>query len=163
MIDELRRRSLAILIVMIFFLPFWITIGKGLIFGVMGWMAIIFLFTVAPALLVVLTIFYVLLRTRRDVKSSKRVGLIDVLLLIALYVSIFAGSIFAVDGGDTKESINSVATKNFGMDTVTNDIYASIFFELTFLILIACFVVFIYEAVKKRAIVKAHKKKPKQK
>ena len=162
MINELKRRSLAILIVMIFFLPFWITIGKGMVFGVIGWVAIISLFTVAPALLVTLVIFYILLRTRRDVRSSKHVGAFDAFLLIALYVTIFLGSIFTVDGGDTKESINSVATK-FGMDEQTNDILAVIFVLSTTLIFLACFVVFIYEAVKKRAITRVPQSKRKQK
>lgn len=141
-----------LLILMMFTLPLWVTFGKGLIFGVGGWLALISIFTIAPALFVVFLIFALLLMTRKDVIESRRLGVFDSVLLLILYLSIFLFSIFVVDGGDTPESVDSVMSKyNFVSQSLSGQL-SEIFMLSSVLLIIVGFVIFIFEAMKRAAI-----------
>ena len=148
---KLNRAGLAILMCMVFFLPFWLTFGRGLL-GSGGWMTIMYIFTYAPMLLVGLLAVWFLLRFRADVRETKSIGSLDSIVLLALYVSIFLHGIFLLDGGDTPDSVNSVAMHVFGMDKSTSDALDTMFASLCILLFVVTLVLCIVEFRKKRAI-----------
>jgi hypothetical protein len=144
--------GLIILRIMSVLLPIWLTIGKSMIFGVGGWMSLVYMFTIAPAIFVIFWIFYTFIALRKDVIELRSIGLIDSVILAGLYVSIFLHGFFLVDGGDTKESVNSVASKHFGLTHEMSSEYSGLLMAIAFALFVAGFIVFIYELIKKRAI-----------
>lgn len=124
---------------MIFVLPFWLTFGRAA-FGSVGWMTLIYLFTVAPGLLVAMIIITVLIRTKRDVKASRMVTDVEAWLLLILYVGVVLHGFFLVDGGDsdTAGSIKSVATEVFGQGFEdASSVLAIVFFLVSLAPLVA--------------------------
>lgn len=115
-------------------------------------MAIIMLFTVAPFLVIALLALFGILHVRPEIRKTKRAGLLDSILLLCFYVSTVLFSLFLVDGGDTKESINSVATKYFGLSDTLSGVLSIVFFCTSVGLLLALFIVFITEAVTKRSL-----------
>jgi hypothetical protein len=111
--NKLRRFIRISLVPMIFVLPLWITIGRSL-FGVGGWDVLFTFFIVAPILLISMLVIGLLISGRSDVKASGLVSPLDARLLTALYLSIFIFGFFLVGGGDTEESVKSVATQLLG-------------------------------------------------
>lgn len=146
------RFNILLLAVMSFFLPFWLTIGKSMLFGIGGWVGLAYIFTVAPAIFVILWLLFILLALRKDVRETNSIGIVDTLLLYALYITIFAHGIFLVDGGDTQESVNSIATKYFGITHQTSSILSVVLMVVFFALILICFSLFIYEMATKRAI-----------
>lgn len=150
--NTVNRYGLRLLAAMSFLLPIWLTVGKGMIFGVGGWVSLIYMFTLAPAIFAVLWLFFLLLYLRKDVKATRSIGTVDSILLLSLYVSIFLHGFYLLDGGDTKESVNSVASKHFNVSQELSSEYSGAFVALFSSLMFACLLVFIYEIIKKRAI-----------
>lgn len=93
----------------------WIIVGKSL-FGAVGWLTAIMLFTVAPFLLVYGAVLWAVVKVR-----NKRSGYIMSrtlhLLVIALLVILFVFGFTIIDGGDTKDSGMSALTSIFGINS----------------------------------------------
>lgn len=145
----LQRHSILILQILAFVLPLWLTIGRSF-FGSGGWMTLIYIFTVAPFLFVFLFILSVLLIKRYDVRLTKLVSPADVVLLLGVYVSTFLHGFFLVDGGDTQESVNSVASKYFGFSHDISQVLSNTFFALAAILLLACVILFTAELIRNR-------------
>lgn len=95
---------------MILFLPFWLTIGRMLL-GVGGWGIFFYIRVAVPALLVILPIIAYM-----AIVSTPKGGIrgYNAVVLWVTYALIFLQGFFAVDGGDTEESVGSVASHLFG-------------------------------------------------
>lgn len=133
---------------MVFIMPLWLIIGRAM-FGSFGWGTIIYFFTVAPILLISLLILGFLVKTRKAADGKSYLGLVDSSLLTMLYATVFLHGFFLVDGGDTEESLNSVATKILGKSfQSTSEALGEIFYYLAALLLAITFIVFIFERVK---------------
>jgi hypothetical protein len=150
--NNLNRYGLLLLGIMSVLLPVWLTIGKSLFFGVGGWLALIYMLTVAPAIFIIFWIFFVLLALRKDVRATRAVGTVDTILLSAIYISVFFHGFFLIDGGDTKESLNSVASKHYNMAHELSQEYSMIFLAISTLLILVSFVVFTYKIIKQNTI-----------
>jgi len=146
------RSHILLLVAMSIFLPFWLTIGKSMLFGIGGWVGLAYIFTVAPAIFVIFWLFLMLLTLRKDTILTNSIGIVDARLLLALYTSIFAHGIFLVDGGDTAGSLNSIATKYFGITLELSSVLSGVFLVASSVLILACLSLFIYEMITKRAI-----------
>lgn len=134
---------------MAFFLPFWLTFGRGML-GSSGWGTLLSLFFVTPALLVTLVVFALLVKIRRPFDSKPVLGMVDSILFTVLYVSVFAVGFFFVDGGDTPESLASVATNIFGRGfQQISEILSGVFYDLSLILLLVLFIILVYERVKR--------------
>jgi hypothetical protein len=111
--DKLRRWIWRLQIPMILLVPAWLIVGRGLL-GSVGWISLILLITVVPVLLVVTTVQTVLVMVRKDVRSSHMVSALDAKLAVVYYVTMFLFGLFLVDGGDTEDSVASVASRLLG-------------------------------------------------
>ncbi len=148
----IQKISIPILIFMMFALPFWITLGKGLVFDIGGLVAFLTLFTVAPALFFVLLSFCLLLIFRKDVKENRMVGIMDAVLLMLLYLAIFLESLFTLDEDDTAQGLNSVMTKVANISLEASENLSIIFMLLSMLMIGILYGILIYEAIKRKAI-----------
>jgi len=116
-------------------LPFWITFGRGAL-GSGGWLSLILLFTVAPTLLIALSIISWLIRSRPSVKANQMVTQTEAYLMTAIYASVFLFGLFVVDGGDTPSSVYSVATKFLGQSfNSLSDYLGRAFFIITWILI----------------------------
>ncbi len=149
--NTLRSYSLRILLFMAIFLPFWLTFGKTL-FAEGGWFTVIYLFTIAPLLLVSLLVVWFLLRSRPDVKQSGRVGTVDATVLLSLYTTIFLHGIFLVDGSDVKGDSGSIATAVAGISQSLSMGFAIVLFGLSIVLLFSIFMLSLYELWSKKSI-----------
>ncbi len=143
--NKLRRISFVLLPVMMYVLPLWITFGKVILFGVGGWLMFMSLFTVVPLLFISLLLFRRLLMTRSDVRTTGKVGTLDAVLLISVYVSVFLHSLFIVDGGDTEGSVNSVATKYLSLPHSLSGQISSLLLAVACISIVCSFLFFMYE------------------
>ena len=91
---------------MVLLLPAWLVLGR-VVFGVSGWGIFLSLLLAVP-LMVGLLILAIMTRTRKIASQM------DALLLSALYLVVFLYGFFAIDSGDTSNSMASVATVIFG-------------------------------------------------
>jgi hypothetical protein len=136
------------LVPMLLFLPFWLTFGRG-IFGSGGWGTLISAFIISPALFVALITLNILVKVRRPIGAKPTLGQIDSLLFTALYISVFAVGFFFVDGGDTTDSVKSVATNLFGRSfQQTSQNLSNAFFIMSLLFICALLTVLTYERIK---------------
>lgn len=110
---SLRRTITRLLWPMAVLLPLWLTFGRALL-GSGGWGTLIYLIYIAPVLLVALSVITILIRQSPRFKLEWLVTDWQAILLSLLYGSIFLHGFFLVDGGDSADSINSVATKLLG-------------------------------------------------
>lgn len=114
-------------------LPLWITLGRGF-FGSGGWTTLALLISVAPIMLCGLLFLAFFIRSRPRVRTDNAVSKIDAVLLTVLYLSIFLYGIFLVDGGDTPESINSLASLVLGDGFIAiSGVVSSFLIGITFL------------------------------
>ena len=150
--NKLNRRGLLILGIMSIALPLWLTVGKLALFNAGGWMTLIYLLQVVPIIFVVFWVLFILLAKRKDVRETKSIGSFDSVILILLYVSIFIHGIFLVDGGDTDESINSVAMNIFGMNQSVSSELSQFFSIFAIVMAVIALVVFIYKLISKRSL-----------
>ena len=147
--NAFTRINRLMLLPMVFILPLWLVLGRAL-FGSYGWGTIIYFFTVAPILLVSLLILGFLVKVNKTPDGRGYLSIYDSSLLTALYTAVFLHGFFIVDGGDTEESLNSVATKILGKSFQgTSEALGAFFFYIAALILTITFIVFLYERAKK--------------
>jgi hypothetical protein len=147
-----KRLSFIFLPLMALVIPLWLTLGRAGLFGVGGWGLLVIMFTIAPGLLIVLLLLYGILLARPGVRRLKQTGTLDGILLLSLYLSTILFGIFLVDGDDTKESLNSVASKYMGISLADSDIITLVFLYASLALILATFIVFTVEAVTKRPI-----------
>jgi hypothetical protein len=152
--DAFRRLNRVILLPMVFILPFWITFGRA-IFGSQGWGTLLFIFTLAPLLCLVLLAFYFLLRSRGDIKFTKKLGMVDSFLMTGLYVSVILFGFFYVDTAGnidvaSQTTSNSVSFDFFGSGFAgAANTLAWAFFDLSIAIALVILVVLLYERFRK--------------
>lgn len=101
-------------IIMLLFIPLWVAIGRGL-FDAGGWYVLVTLFVLGPILFVGLLLTLVLTRFRKDIKSNQSLPILDTALLSTVYIGSLLFGFFIEDGGDTKESVGSAASKLFNI------------------------------------------------
>ncbi len=147
---KFTRYSRILLLPMVFLLPLWLTFGLNLL-GIGGWTSLFYWFAGVPALFVVLLILYALVKPRSATNGKSHLGIIDSVLLTAIYVVVFLHGFFLVDGGDTEASINSVATKFFGKSDESifySNYLSQIFLVISALLIIITLAVVIYERLR---------------
>lgn len=149
--NKLRQSALRLLFIMAFVLPLWLTLGRSLPFDVGGWMMLIYIFTLAPAIFVIFLVFHLLLSKRADVKKTKRIDSSDALLLIGLYVSLFLHGLFVVDGGDTAESVNSIASKYLGVSRNVSTGISDTLLLASIVLVAVCLFVFVWKLTRGRS------------
>lgn len=126
---------------MVFLLPFWITFGRSY-FGSGGWLAFVSLFTTIPMLVVALIVINIIIHFNATYKLERLVTKPQAIVLALLYWCIFLYGIFIVDGGDTVESLGSVATRIFGKGFMNISTELGVFFYIaSFILLLAAFIV----------------------
>ena len=136
---------------MIFLLPLWLTFGIAAL-GVNGWGGLFYFFNVAPLLLVSLAaLAFIADYPKKGEQRPAR----DAQLLWALYASIFLHGLFLVDGGDTSESVGSVASHVVGgwFVGISSAISTTLFWVSAGL-LIFSFVYFIGQRAKQNTVTK---------
>lgn len=133
----LKIISLVSLTVMSVLLPLWLILGNN---G--GWGTFRYIFIVGPTIFVSFWVLASLLAMRPSSRVGVILGIFDIVLLLALYLSIFLHGFFFVDGGDTEKSYSSVATAHYGMNIVTSTKYAHELYAVSFFLLIASFIYF---------------------
>ncbi|GAA2183199.1 hypothetical protein GCM10009785_25770 [Brooklawnia cerclae] len=111
--EGLRRTTYQLILPMAVVLPVWISFGRA-VFGSGGWLMVIFTVTLAPALCVLLIVCRFLIPVGLDAAGRKTIGEVEAILLAVLYLQVFLFGFFVVDGGDTLDSVGSVATEIFG-------------------------------------------------
>jgi hypothetical protein len=132
-------------------LPLWLTFGRGLL-GSGGWGMLIYLFIYAPVLLLLLLLIGMFINSRPEVKTTGMVSDMEAVLLLALYLSVFLHGFFVVDGGDTQDSINSVAMSVFGKSFQgQSEYYSGIFLSSAMVLLITVFVLALFNKATRRA------------
>lgn len=126
---------------MAFILPLWLVFGAS---G--GWLTLLFMFILAPALFAILLVLHFLVSGRTDVVTNKRLNPVDAVTLTVLYVSIFMYGFFVVNGGDTTDSINSDAMKLFGRSFQnTSEQLSNVFLTFSIVLIVLTFILFLYE------------------
>lgn len=93
----------------------WIIVGKSL-FGAVGWVTAVMLFTVAPFLLVYGAVLWAVVKARNK-RSGYLMSRTLRILVIALLVILFVFGFTIIDGGDAKDSGMSALTSLFGINT----------------------------------------------
>lgn len=137
-----------ILLPMALILPFWLILGRGLVGGSSGWVAVVYFFYVAPPLILSLLAMRLLVKTRVDALGQKHFGKVDSMLLSTVYLSVFLHGFFLVDGGDTEESVASVVTQ-LGVSNEVSEFYGEVFFLTSLLLIIVTLAVLIYERTRR--------------
>lgn len=146
-----QRYSYVFLFIAAILIPFVVTFIR-LPFGLAGWGTMIYAVFYLPVLLIALLILAALVTRRKDPSTGKTVlGQTDSILLSSLYGSLVLHSIFLVDGGDTQESTNSIASALLGSwFQDVSSIISGFFSIIAALLIIGCFIVFISERSKKQ-------------
>lgn len=91
----------------------WVWIGRAA-FGSGGWWILIFLFSVTPAMIVLLTITSILAIRQRQPASIGFLTNGQFWCLVTMWLSLLLFGFFVVDFGDTKESISSAFSQVAG-------------------------------------------------
>lgn len=101
----------------------WVWIGRAL-FGSGGWWIFIFLISVTPAMIVLLTVTSVLAIRQRQPASIGFLTNGQFWCLLTMWLSLLLFGFFVVDFGDTKESISSAFSQLAGTAAVdaSNDL-----------------------------------------
>lgn len=135
---------------MAIFLPVYITVGRALL-GSLGWLTLIFVFTIVPIIFVAQVTIWLLIRLRSDVKQSGRASAWDARAMLTFYGSAILFGVFVVDGGDTEESIRSVASNFLGQGfNVASSILAMAFGVVAAVSLLAALVISVMEFIEDR-------------
>ena len=95
----------------------WVWIGRAL-FGSGGWWMVIFLVSVTPAMIVLLTITSILAIRQRQPASVGFMTNGQFWCLVTMWLSLLLFGFFVVDFGDTKESISSAFSQLAGTAAV---------------------------------------------
>jgi hypothetical protein len=138
-------------------LPFWLSIGRGVLFNVEGWSWLYYLFVVAPILLLLLLGLWKLISLRPDVRQTGSVSVLDAVLLPALWAAIFLHGFFAVDSptDNIPADLASVATRFLGHGFLdTSDQLATFFFWASAGLLLVTYVVAIGEQFQSTSMTK---------
>jgi hypothetical protein len=90
----------------------WLTVGRALL-GSLGWFTIIF-FLYSPFFIIAFFILGLLAKSYKDHGSKKLLSSFVSQLIVVQAVLVVVYSLFMIDGGDTEDSIGSVATHLFG-------------------------------------------------
>lgn len=144
------RISRQLLLPMALFLPFWLTIGRGLL-GSAGWYTLIYLFSVAPALIICLVALRLLLGPAKEGAGTGAHGLVQSLLLSTFYVATILHGFFLVDFGDAPNSESSLALNVFGKSFEETALtLAWLCFLIGLLALVAAFAVAIYQRLRRK-------------
>lgn len=146
-----RRFHYLALLPMSILLPLWLTFGRALL-GVSGWVLLLNLM-LAPIIFGVLVIFFSLIATRPDAQKTRSVGVLDSVLLTALYVIVVLHGFFVVDfkGYD---DYGSVATALVGRGVTSFSEGMANFFAIASVLAFAiCLTVFTYERIHKAPLV----------
>jgi len=137
---KLRRIITLLMWPMAFLLPLWLTFGRAL-FGSSGWLTLVFLISTAPMLLGVLIAINVIIHFNSTYKLEHLVTKPQAIILFLLYCSIFLFSLFVLDGGDTPESVSSIATRILGRGFEDTSMFISgIFYGASMVLVLAAFV-----------------------
>ena len=91
----------------------WIIVGKSL-FGAVGWLTAIMLFTVAPFLLVYGAVLWAIVKARNK-RSGYLMSRALRFLVIALLISLFVFGLTVPDAGDNRDGGTSALTSMFGV------------------------------------------------
>lgn len=108
-------RHRAVFPVLSVLVPLWVVFGR-IPFGAIGWLTI-FLFFIAPIVMIVLLALTLTYSFQKDVRQRGSLLPSDVKPLAVLMGSLMAFSLFMIDFGDTDDSVVSV----FANLTVRND------------------------------------------
>jgi hypothetical protein len=147
---KLQRLIWQLQIPMILIVPLWLIVGRALL-GSAGWITVILLITVVPALLVMMTILTILILVRRDVRANHIVSPLDAKLGAIFYAATLLFGVFLVDGGDTEDSVGSVASHLFGRWFVeVSSIIAMILGVIATVALLAALIYAVIEMVRSR-------------
>lgn len=115
-----------ILLPMVIIMPIWVAIGR-VFFGIGGWMVLLSV-PLGFLTFIILLVMYFLTPKYPDEFGRSVVTRKSAYFYSAIYVSLFLFEIFFVDGGDTIESVNSIATKFLGV--ILNEQISSFLFEV---------------------------------
>jgi len=108
----------------------WVWIGRAL-FGSGGWWMVIFLVSVTPAMIVLLTITSILAIRQRQPAGVGFMTNGQFWCLVTMWASLLLFGFFVVDFGDTKESISSAFSQVVGTDAVdTSNALSIVFFVI---------------------------------
>lgn len=142
-----QRTMCAMLLPMAVLLPLWLTLGRS-IFGSVGWLMLIFIFTLAPALLALLLGAWGIVPKFHDAQGQRVISRISAMLFAVVYGLLFLFGIFIVDFGDTQDSSVSVAANILGRWFLpASSFLAVVTFFLAFVALIALYVFIIRERI----------------
>lgn len=144
---HLQRLIYLLLPLMLFFLPFAVSFGRLFFFGFGGWLIIIALMILAPALFILLLGVFLITPKRYDSQGRKIVSAQLAVLYIMLYALLFLFNFFIVDAGDTGPSM-SAASRMFGESFIdTSNTMSGVFFVLVCLMILSLYVCAIVERV----------------
>ncbi len=96
--NKLQKTIYQLAIPMIFIIPLWLALGRGL-FDIWGWWSAIFL-VLSPLICVGLLVMWLLIPKPRDENGTKILGKTDATILAALYGAALLAGLFIADAGD---------------------------------------------------------------
>jgi hypothetical protein len=129
----LQRISFPLLIVMMFVLPFWISLGRAFLFNIAGYYILLYFFYSA-VLFGWLIYIYKSLKERPDIRLSGLMKSSDAKILLAIYLVVFAHGFFWLDQADSLNQASPV-TVWLHIDTGVSWVFSILTFLATLFLL----------------------------